>query len=63
MTKLDQLWEDAYKTAHVAADITEKAHQGKVWDHEWLAQAARELNCLAIAIKNANRGVRMEGES
>lgn len=61
---LKQLWQEAYKLSHVLADLTEKAEKNPdKADPEWLADSARELNSIAVAIHNQSKGIKREGVS
>lgn len=56
---LRQLWDGAYKVSHVLADITKKARHGEV-DEQWLLESAREMNSLALAIRNQSKGIKRD---
>jgi hypothetical protein len=60
MSKLEELWTEAYKLSHALSEITERHLAGKEIDHEWLVDYSRQLNCVAQAIKSHTVGERTE---
>jgi hypothetical protein len=63
MTKLEELWVEAYKLSHALAELTEQQHDGKEVRLQWMEEFSQKLNCTVRSIASRSRGERSESVS